>query len=79
MARRRHSPIDKYGKEELNMDAKNKSPEVAPTTEGLIDNFNQNNPTYDRRTNQKPRHVSFFFARVMSVIISKQLEENGHE
>jgi hypothetical protein len=53
------------------MEHKHKSPDVAVTTLGAIDKSNQSHITYDRTTNQGPRHVSFFLRRVMDFLLKR--------
>lgn len=53
------------------MEHKHKSPGVAVTTERAIDSSNQSHITYDRITNQGPKHVSFFLRRVMDFLLKR--------
>lgn len=50
------------------MELKHKSPEVAATTKGAIDNIKQDHVTYDRKANQGPKHVTFFLYRLLNQI-----------
>ena len=50
------------------MELKNKSPKVAATTKGAIDNSNQNNSTNDNHTNQGPKHTTYYLFRIIELI-----------
>lgn len=50
------------------MEPKNKSPNVAATTKGPIDNSNQNDGTNDNQTNQGPKHTTYYLFRVIELI-----------
>ncbi|MEO8401527.1 MAG: hypothetical protein ABI597_07000 [Gammaproteobacteria bacterium] len=61
------------------MELKNKSPYVAATTKGLIDNSNQNDGTNDNQTNQGPKHVTYYLFRSTEVITKSISPENMYD
>lgn len=56
---------------------KNKSPEVAATIKGAIDNISQMYGTNDSQANQGPKHLSFFLPRVIDLITQGAVLEGG--
>ncbi len=61
------------------MELKNKSPNVAATTKGLIDNSNQNDGTNDNQTNQGPKHITYYLFRAIEVTKKSISLENMYD